>query len=80
MSAVVATKFSSNRQIEEGEEDSDCDDPAEEGCATIEIGPDQLWAMPLSIKSTPSPKLHKFISFLSSIFAAVRMSRVFFHL
>ena len=67
MSAVVATKSSSNRQIEEDEEDSDCDDPEEEGRATKEIGCDQLWAMPLSIKPTPSPKLHKFISFLFSI-------------
>ncbi len=35
--------------------------------ATKEIRPDQLWAMLLSIKPTPSPNLHKFISFLFSI-------------
>lgn len=69
LSTASVTKSSSNRQIGEDEEDSDYDDddPKEERGATKEIRPDQLWAMLLSIKPTPSPNLHKFISFLFSV-------------
>jgi hypothetical protein len=57
-----STKTSSNTQFEEEQQDSD-DDPKEEGDATKEIRPDHLWGVLLSLKPTPCPNLHKFISF-----------------
>ncbi|CAF3372842.1 unnamed protein product [Rotaria sp. Silwood2] len=68
-SAAAITKTSSIIQIEEEQEDNssdDCDDP-DESVSTEKIRPDQLWAMLLSVKPTPSPNLHKFICFLFSI-------------
>jgi hypothetical protein len=46
---------------------NNCDGLEEENDPTEEIRPDQLWAMLLSVKSTTSPNLHKFICFLFSI-------------
>jgi hypothetical protein len=69
-SAAAITKILSNTQIEEEQEKNssdDCGGPEEEDALTEEIRPDQLWAMLLSVKPTPSPNLHKFICFLFSI-------------
>jgi hypothetical protein len=69
-SAAAITKISSNTQIEEEQEQNSCDDhdgSEEEDVSTEEIRPNQLWAMLLSVKPTPSPNIHKFICFLFSI-------------
>ncbi len=63
---ATSTKTSLDKEVEE-EQSSDDDQSIEENTSTKEIRPDQLWAMLLSIKSTPSPNLRKFISFLFSI-------------
>jgi len=66
ISTTTATSTLSNKEFEE-EQDSNDDDDELKYAATKEIRPDQLWAMLLSIKSTPSPNLHKLICFLFSI-------------
>ncbi len=73
ISAATAAKTSSNTHVEEKEQqqqqddDDDDDDLTVEGGVQKEIRPDQLWAMLLSVKPTPSPNLYKFISFIFSI-------------
>ena len=68
MSTTITTKISSNAQVEEVQEDNDDEDndSQEESDVRKEIRSDQLWAMLLHVKPTPS-NLHKFISFLFSI-------------
>ena len=69
ISTTTATTTSSNKEFEaeqDNHEDDD-DDDLKENTVIKEIRPDQLWAMLLSVKSTPSPNLHKLICFLFSI-------------
>ncbi|CAF1359389.1 unnamed protein product [Rotaria magnacalcarata] len=65
-STTTATTKLLNKEFEE-EQDSNDDDELKESSAIKEIRSDQLWAMLLSIKLTPSPNLHKLICFLFSI-------------
>ncbi|UJR18258.1 hypothetical protein I4U23_005161 [Adineta vaga] len=66
---VPTTTTELNEEFEE-EQNNDTDDDnnsdLKENTFTKEIRPDHLWAILLSIKSTPSPNLHKLICFLFS--------------
>ncbi|CAF2955561.1 unnamed protein product [Rotaria sp. Silwood2] len=67
ISTASSRKILSNKEVEVQQQDNDNDDSTEENGETKEIRPDRLWAMLLYIKSTLSPNLHQFISFLFSI-------------